>query len=133
VIFSTMFVGVVPAVASCGGDDSTGGGGGQGGTTIKGVAAGAFGAVAAGGSALQVGGSRRPESGLSGRGNGWVRWWGRLGGLRWIRGNRDAAADAVASDARSGAQDGGRGDAAIHGVAQQAFQVPPSNARKSNR
>src|SRR5258708_37088143 len=38
IIFGTIFVGVVPAVATCGGDDTSGGG--QSGTTMKGVAAG---------------------------------------------------------------------------------------------
>jgi len=125
VIFSTVFVGVVPAVAACGGDDS---GGGQSGTTVRGVAAGGFAGVGVGGFAgVGVGGfGAVAEMGFGGS-----------------AGTSDAASDAASrdgSDAASrggaGGQDGGR-DAAIFGVAaggfavaQQAFAVPASRARK---
>jgi hypothetical protein len=118
VIFSTVFVGVVPAVASCGGDDTSGGGqggsGGQGGTIMRGVAAGGFG-VAGGG----VAGGGFAGVGVGGFAGVAAAGFGGSGG------NRDAASDAPSGDARdgSGGQDGGRRDAAIFGVAAGGFGV----------
>lgn len=141
IIFGTMFVGVVPAIANCGGDDSTGGG--QSGTTIAGVAAGGFqgvgaggfGAVAAGGFVVGAGGF----AGVAAGGFGAVA----AAGFGGSGPNRDASSDATdATDARGGAggQDGGRKDAAIFGVAaggfavaQQAFQVPPPVPSQAKR
>ena len=133
VIFGTMFVGVVPAVANCGGDDS---GGGQSGSTIVGVAAAGFGGVGVGGfGGVGIGGF----GGVGVAGSGGVAEAG-FGGSG---GGRDAASDATnAADARgdTGGQDGGRRDAAIFGVAaggfavaQQAFQVQPRKASTPNR
>jgi hypothetical protein len=138
VIFGTMFVGVVPAVASsCGGEDS-GGAQGQGGNMVMpGVAAAGFnrGVAAAGFLNGGVAAAGFFGVGAGGFGVGFGGFAVAGGAFGGTAGTRDAAADApkdAPSESKGGAggQDGGKRDAPFgvaaggFAVAQQAFQSP---------